>query len=154
MTMISTFVDSLGALRALVQAIEESPVQPPFLFLDLEGINLSRHGSISILQLLIPATENVFIVDVHTLKGKAFETPSDTGLTLKEVLESNKIPKVFFDVRNDSDALLTHFQICLQCVVDIQLMQLVTRPYPGRYLRGLSKCIQEQAGLNWTVQRQ
>jgi exonuclease 3'-5' domain-containing protein 1 len=75
-------------------------------------------------------------------------------VTLKEVLESNKIPKVFFDVRNDSDALFAHFQISLQCVVVIQLMEFVTRPYPGRYLRGLPKCIQEQAGLNWTKERQ
>lgn len=122
--------------------------------MDLEGINLSRHGAISILQIFVPAIESVFIVDVHTLKGDAFETQSHTGTTLKEVLESSKIPKVFFDVRNDSDALFTHFQINLRCVVDIQLMEFVTRPHPGRYLRGLSKCIQEQAGLNWTQERQ
>lgn len=154
MPTFSTFVDSLDAVRTLVQAIEESPVQPPFLFLDLEGINLSRHGSISILQILIPTTESVFIIDVHTLKGKVFETPSHSGLKLKEVLESNKIPKVFFDVRNDSDALYAHFQISLQCVIDIQLLEFATRLYPGKYLRGLSKCIQEEAGLNWTEQRQ
>lgn len=154
MPVTSTFVDSVNALRTLVQSIEESPAYPPFLFVDLEGINLSRHGSISILQIFVPAIENVFIVDIHTLKGEAFETRSNTDMTLKVVLESSKIPKVFFDLRNDSDALFTHFQINLQCVVDIQLMEFVTRPYPGRYLRGLSKCIQEQAGLNWTQERQ
>jgi exonuclease 3'-5' domain-containing protein 1 len=72
MPVTSTFVDSLGAVCTLVQAIEESPVQPPFLFVDLEGINLSRHGSISILQIFVPALESIFIVDVHTLKGDTF----------------------------------------------------------------------------------
>jgi hypothetical protein len=35
----------------------------------------------------------------------AFSTAGTNGQTLKTILESETIPKVFFDVRNDSDAL-------------------------------------------------
>jgi len=56
----------------------------------------------------VPA-KHVYIIDVHVLKKKAFETPSATGLTLKAVLESDSVPKVFFDVRRDSDALFAHY---------------------------------------------
>ncbi|KIV89994.1 hypothetical protein PV10_07344 [Exophiala mesophila] len=152
--MSSIFVDTPSLVRDLLKAIETCPVDRPFLFVDLEGINLSRHGSISIMQILIPATGVVYLVDVVTLKAEAFDTASDSGLTLKKVLESETIPKVFFDVRNDSDALFSHFVISLQCVVDIQLLELVTRPGQGRYLRSLSKCVEENAGLARTELRQ
>lgn len=147
-------VDTPSLVRQLIDAIEKCPVPQPFLFLDLEGIHLSRHGSISIIQMLIPATGVVYLVDVFTLQRRAFETASDSGVTLKKVLESEMIPKVFFDVRNDSDALFSSFHISLQCVVDIQLLEFVTRPVTGKYLRSLSKCIEESAGLSQAEIRQ
>lgn len=152
--MSSTFVDSTDGVQVLLKDIKECPIQPPLLFLDLEGVNLSRHGSIAIMQLLIPAVGKVYIVDIHFLKQQAFNTHSPDGTTLKNVLESTEIPKVFFDVRNDSDALFSHFQISLRCVIDVQLLEFATRPHPGKYLRGLSKCIDESAGLTMNESRQ
>jgi exonuclease 3'-5' domain-containing protein 1 len=152
--MCSIFVDSTDAVRGLLEAIKESPAQPPLLFLDLEGVKLSRHGSIAIMQILAPARGKVFIVDVHTLNQQAFNTQSPDGTTLKGILESTEIPKVFFDVRNDSDALFHHFKISLKCVIDVQLLELATRPYPGKYLQGLSKCVEESTGLTLEERRQ
>ena len=97
--MSFTFIDSTESLSSLLDTIGELSAQPPSLYIDLEGVNLSRHGTIAILQLLTMPTKHVYITDVHVLQKKTFETPSSTGFTLKAVLESDSVPKVFFDVR-------------------------------------------------------
>lgn len=51
-------------------------------------------------------------------------------------------------MRNDSDALFAHYNINLAGIVDLQLMELATRPRGGRRLvSGLAKCIERDAGL-------
>jgi exonuclease 3'-5' domain-containing protein 1 len=87
-------------------------------------------------------------VDVYTLKKKAFTVPSSkTGETLLSILESPERPKVFFDVRNDSDALFSHFGVKQAGVIDLQLMELATRSYPKRCVNGLAKCIDRDAPI-------
>ena len=58
------------------------------------------------------------------------------------IFESMTIPKVFFNVRNDSDALYSHFGICLAGIQDIQVMEFASRPVKGKFVSGLSKCIE------------
>ena len=52
---------------------------------------------------------------------------------------------VFFDVRNDSDALFAHFGVALQGAEDVQLMESATRTTTGskKYLNSLAKCIEQ-----------
>lgn len=57
------------------------------------------------------------------------------------------IPKVFFDVRNDSDALYSHFQVRLSCVIDVQLMELATRGFSRKRVRGLATLIRNSGVL-------
>jgi exonuclease 3'-5' domain-containing protein 1 len=83
-----------------IDGVETGGLVVQFLPYDIEGLNLSRSGSIAILQILFPPKKRVYLVDVHILKALAFETPSNKGLTLKSILESEQIPKVFFDVPN------------------------------------------------------
>ena len=72
--------------------------------------------------------DHVYLVDVHTLGAAAFSTTATDGITtLKSVLENSSIPKAFFDVRNDSDALYNLYSIYLCGVVDVQLMELPQR---------------------------
>lgn len=102
----------------------------PTMYIDLEGIDLCREGSLSILTLLIDTgtpTRRVHLIDVHILGAQAFNTSGVKGKTLKDILQNDKIPKVFFDVRNDSDALFAHFGVALQGVEDVQLMESATR---------------------------
>ncbi|KAL6894956.1 ribonuclease H-like domain-containing protein [Trichoderma evansii] len=125
------------------------PREPPSIYVDLEGVNLSTHGTISILQLYIHPTKKVYLIDVFVLKEKCFSTPGTTGrLTLRDTLESKTNPKVFFDVRNDSDALYSHFQIKLAGVVDLQLWELAARPFARKFVKGLAKCIEDDAPLS------
>jgi exonuclease 3'-5' domain-containing protein 1 len=120
----------------------------PTMYIDLEGVDLCREGSISILTLLIDTgipTIRVCLIDVHLLGSQAFNTHGIKEKTLKDILQDGKIPKVFFDVRNDSDALFTHFGVALQGVEDVQLMESATRTTTSsrRLLNGLVKCVEQ-----------
>jgi len=140
-------VDTCTAMADLIDAMANLPTSPPSLYMDLEGVYLSRHGSISILQVHVSPDNRTYLIDIHTLGDKAFSTTGASGQTLKGILESDSIPKVFFDVRNDSDALFSHFRISLAGVHDIQLMELATRTYSKRCINGLTKCIEKDISL-------
>lgn len=141
-------VDTEAKIASLVGRLQDLPISPPSLYIDLEGVNLSRHGSISILQIHILPFEETYLVDIHSLQEKAFlGTASDKGYNLLDILESALIPKVFFDVQNDSDALFSHFNIKLAGVIDLQLMELATRSFSRKYVNGLAKCIERDARL-------
>jgi exonuclease 3'-5' domain-containing protein 1 len=87
------------------------------MYIDLEGVNLYREGSLSILTLLIDTsipTIRVCLIDIYSLSSQAFNTTSIKGKTLKDIFYDEKMPKVFFDAYNDSDALFAHFGVALQ----------------------------------------
>ncbi|KAE8351574.1 ribonuclease H-like domain-containing protein [Aspergillus coremiiformis] len=141
---ISDFVDWV-ALRETSNA----DMQPP-LYIDAEGEKLSRYGKISLLTVLAYSgkdsdLERTHIIDIHTLGAGAFSTVGGHGKSFKDILESPQILKVFFDVRNDSDALYAHYGIKLQGIRDVQLMENARRPSTARrrHVSGLSRCIEE-----------
>jgi len=68
------------------------------IVLDVEGVDLSREGSISIVQ--IATREHCFILDVL---GKGVDDP--LVVWLREVLEDDSVTKIIHDCRMDSDAL-------------------------------------------------
>ncbi|KAJ5654179.1 hypothetical protein N7490_001182 [Penicillium lividum] len=142
-----TFVDTSAGMNELLSALANLPVKPPSLYVDLEGVDLSRYGTISLMQIFVLPLRRTFLIDIHILKGKAFSQPGPSGLTLRSVLESPLIPKVFFDVRNDSDALFAHYQIDLAGIQDLQLMELATRSCSKRLVRGLGKCMEYDAPM-------
>ena len=135
---------------SLLNDIENQPTKPPSLYLDIEGVSLSRHGSVSIIQLFNVPQNHVFLIDIFGLRHAAFDTPNRSGITLRSVLESEIIPKVFFDVRNDSDALFAHFNIFLGASSDVQLLKAATQPWAQR-LAGLKHCIEHDAQLSVDV---
>ncbi len=116
--------------------------QDQLLFVDLEGVNLGRTGTIAIMQLLMPPSRVVYLVDVYRLNAKAFDLTSGDGINLRMVLESPNIFKVFFDIRNDSDALHAHFGIHVAGIIDLQVIEYATRNPRGKYVNGLAKCIE------------
>ncbi|KAI0125271.1 ribonuclease H-like domain-containing protein [Xylariales sp. AK1849] len=140
-------VDTEKSLSHVLDTLEDLPTSPPSLYIDLEGINLSRLGSISILQLHVLPLNKTHLIDVHTMKETAFTTPNSKGRTLKGILESDFTLKVFFDIRNDSDALFSHYGVRVAGIVDLQLMELATRTFPRKFIVGLGKCIERDSGL-------
>jgi exonuclease 3'-5' domain-containing protein 1 len=150
-TEVINTMKQIGDLADWLTLHHASPLaqHKPTMYIDLEGVNLCREGSVSIFTLLIdtgiPTTRRVCLVDVHSLGSRAFSTTGIKSKTLKDILQDKKIPKVFFDVRNDSDALFAHFGVALQGVEDVQLMESAARTTTGsrRYLNGLAKCVED-----------
>ncbi|KAJ6482467.1 hypothetical protein C8R45DRAFT_1099752 [Mycena sanguinolenta] len=58
--------------------------------------------------------DTVWLVDVVVLRADAFDVTGAGGKTLRSILESRSIKKLFFDVRNDSDALFNLFGVAVR----------------------------------------
>ncbi|KAI1299541.1 ribonuclease H-like protein [Xylaria venustula] len=144
-------LDTIAAIASMVDELSILPSTQPSIYIDLEGVNLSRHGTISILQIHVGTTRQTYLVDIKTLGRLAFTTQGRRFYsTLKYILESPSIPKVFFDVRRDSDALYSHYGIALQGVQDLQLMELATRQFGRSFVCGLGKCIENDMPMTMT----
>ncbi|KAF1956826.1 domain-containing protein 1 [Byssothecium circinans] len=162
----TTLISSTEQLSDVLAKLDTSYASPPSLYIDLDGIKLSRNGTISLITLLNHPSDTVYLIDVHELGAATFTTPATSPTptpspapstninpttpphTLQSILESPTIPKVFFDVRNDSDALFAHYNIKLQGIQDLQLMELASRTRPKAYLNGLARCIQDDLPLS------
>ena len=92
---IGDLVDWLIFRHASPEAYE------PTMYIDLEGMDLCRDGSLSIFTLLIntgTSTNRIYLIDVYSLGAEAFNTTGFKNKSLKDILQDEKIPKVFFDV--------------------------------------------------------
>lgn len=92
-----------------------------------------------------------YIIDRCALENLAFATTSTDGrYTLKSILEDATVPKVFFDVRMDSDALYGQYSIALAGVIDLQLMELASRTKAGwadGRVKELKRCLEVDANM-------
>ncbi|KAK5989215.1 Succinate dehydrogenase assembly factor 4 [Cladobotryum mycophilum] len=142
------FINTLEGIGDLVDwadrlGTEKGDLEPP-LYIDVEGERLGRDGHVSLLTALVYPGQGlgcVHIIDIYTLGSAAFHAVGTCGKSLKDILESPQILKAFFDVRNDSDALYSHFGIKLRGVWDIQLMESANRrnTRARRLVSGLSR---------------
>ena len=117
--MASDPVDICTIVAKLINALINLLTSPLSLYINVKEVNLSRQGFIFILQLLVFLDNRTYLIDIYTLSDKAFLTLRATGQSLKRILESDFIPKVFYDVRCDYDALFCHFRINLTGIHDI-----------------------------------
>ena len=86
LVIIPTLVDSAESLHSFVHDLSDlaKRTSASTLYLDLEGINLSRDGTISLLTLLVhepSGQERIFLIDIHVLGSSAFTTTFITGST-------------------------------------------------------------------------
>lgn len=141
-------VDSVALLRSVIGEVMTLRTDTPSLFIDLEGYQLGRHGSISVMTIYAPPKEKVYLIDIHRLGADAFSTVNVDGKSLKSILESSVILKVFFDVRHDSDALFSHYSIAIDGARDVQLMELGTRTGPKEFLASLAACVEKDSTIS------
>jgi exonuclease 3'-5' domain-containing protein 1 len=146
-TVTHSLVDSPSALTEFTDSLTDLPADPPALYIDVEGENVCREGSVSLVTVLVSHRNHVYLIDIYSLGKAAFTTAGKQGKTLESILESANIPKVFFDVRNDSDALYAGFGISLRGVQDVQLMENASRSSRRRFLNGLARCIERDAPM-------
>ena len=93
---------------------------------DCEGINLGRHGPLTIATFgTLEKNSPIYVVDVQVLGGDKVFSESNA---LKELLEG-EVPKIMFDCRAESDALFHQFGVRLNGVLDMQIMDQATRIY-------------------------
>lgn len=74
-----------------------SPVvgpQPYKLAIDLEGVDLCRHGRISIVQIFADTSNIIWLVDITTLGRLAFDHKNTSGQSLREVFQNPITKKV------------------------------------------------------------
>ena len=93
------------------------------LYINLEGINLSRYKSFSLIAIFIYIQNFVYLINIYTLQSAAFITATVNSTTLKSVLKSPNITKVFFNIYNNFNTLYYYFSIQLYSVKDIQLIE-------------------------------
>jgi hypothetical protein len=119
------WVDDAAKISNMLSDIKElhKPGGAP-LFIDLEGIDLCRNGTISIVQIHSEVMAHTFLVDVFTLGERAFDSKIDGLPSLKDVLEDARVRKVLFDVRADNDALVHLYGVVMNGVDDVQLMNV------------------------------
>lgn len=145
-------VDSTTTLLPLLDDLTSLAIRLPLLYLDLDGVKLGRHGSISIISLHVATTKKLYLIDIQRLGKTAFLTRNSSATSLKTVFESPTMPKVIFDIRNCSNALFSHFQISVDGIKDLQLMELATRKGSKDLLAGLVKCIEQDSSVSIAAQ--
>merc|ERR1719189_2693749 len=139
-------IDSFGCLMKLLCHLEDI-VQAgnAALAVDFEGVKLCRHGALCLVQMTCSDNPQlVYVLDIHVLGKRAFtmETPGRTSM--KMLLEAQAVRKVWFDPRNDVDALYHQFGILPQGIFDLQLAEVADRRNRGlnvHYVQGLYKCL-------------
>lgn len=140
-------ITSIHALLFLLDSLSDlpppsGPLDRPSLYCDVTGQD-GRQDGLDVFSLYVLPADTVYLVEVHTLKEKAFCTTNYKGTSLQSILESAFLPKALFDTRNTSAALFTHYGIRLSCAHDIQLMELASRPGGlKRTLGDLLQCIE------------
>lgn len=123
MFLITTLQECKAAVKQLSQK--------KYIALDLEGVRLSRHGRVCLVQMA--SLDAVYLFDI-VARGK-----NDWALArqmfyyggLKELMENDQITKVMHDCRHDSDALYNQFGVKLENVLDTQVLFSVLRKVRG-----------------------
>ncbi|KAE9961965.1 hypothetical protein BLS_001072 [Venturia inaequalis] len=143
----SVLISTIPKLKDFVSTISASST----LYVDLEGKSLGRYrGTICIISILVYPEQVVRLVDVTTLGKAAFSTTGTNGKTIKSILEDSSIVKCIWDCHNDAAALLALYQISINGVSDIQLLENATRAGNKSHFCGLAKAIETDLKLKHT----
>ncbi|CAE7204132.1 HMCN1 [Symbiodinium natans] len=130
-------IDSCGSLMSMLQHIETAYYSNGnfTVAVDFEGVDLCRTGELCLLQITCSDDPTlVYVLDVHILGQKAFLLDTPRGMSMKTLLEDQRLGilerellpislqrrcmKLWFDPRNDVDALN---------VFDLQLAEVAVR---------------------------
>ncbi|TFK18245.1 hypothetical protein FA15DRAFT_760705 [Coprinopsis marcescibilis] len=117
----------------------------PNVAVDIEGIRLNRSGKVCIVQLKSNLSDIIWLLDVTTLGASAFNQTDAHGTSIRHILENPRVKKIFFDVRNDADALYNQYGVDMVNVCDLQILELAVRRSNKRHskmLTGLGKCLE------------
>lgn len=147
-----TFVNTRAMVKSMLDALPTFPSVVPLLSIDLEGLNLGKQGSRTyLMQIYDSHSEHLYIVDLLHTGLRTFDFPASNGkTTLRTIMQSTKVPKLFCDVRADSRALFKKCRIRFAGIKDVQNIEIASRRDPMRRQRraGLSALIHRHADLS------
>ncbi|CAJ1454894.1 unnamed protein product, partial [Effrenium voratum] len=142
-------IDSYGSLMKLLLHMEELTHNEEarrrlVMAVDFEGVELHREGKLCLVQMTLSDRPNlVYVLDVFVLHNALLmQTPR--GTSMKDMLENDQVLKVWFDPRNDVDALFHQFGIQPSNIFDLQLAEVAGRRSKGltvKYVQSLQKCL-------------
>ena len=150
-----SLVNDEEALQEFMTTIDMVDDYNVDIFADTEGEDgLSKDFNLNCITIKMVSQNRRWLLDPMALGGKLFDTPAQTEKkrTFRQILEDDRIPVVFFDVRADSNAIHGHFGVRIGGVTDLQVMEMVTRSRPT-HRNGLDKCIAALPGkyLSWAA---
>lgn len=120
---VPAMADSMIQETLLPRSDDHSPT----VYIDCEGENLGRHGTLTHINAYLPQQNEAFIIDVDRLGDQALQTAGKKHhRSFRSILQDPSIKKAIFDCRSDSDALFAHHRITLDGIVDIQLLENAT----------------------------
>ena len=141
--MVSNFAMMVRFLDKCSQEIKNN--DKPELAIDFEGVKLSRHGALCLIQVCLRSDPTlVYVIDVHVLGSHGMFLENKHGMSFKSLMESPQFLKIWFDPRNDVDALWHQFGIQPTRVFDLQLAEVSDRRSHGkkaRFVYGLNRCL-------------
>ncbi|ESO88765.1 hypothetical protein LOTGIDRAFT_165178 [Lottia gigantea] len=121
-------IDKVEECREVVENLFKNEA----IYVDSEGVNLGKHGNLTLLQV---GTWNgfVYLFDIQA-ETKMFQEGG-----LKRLLESDNVQKVIHACSRDSDALYHHFGVTLNNVFDTQCADLILQENEGRLMATVRK---------------
>ena len=149
MTMQTELIDTTSRLQSFLDGLVDDTSQPPILYVDLEGNNLSRYSTLSLIIIFVKFKNKVYFINITTLQHDVFDTAGSNGRIVRAVLESDDIIKVFFDIRNDSNALFGIYGVYVARIEDLQLIELTLRTFDKRRVNSLAKCIKKDSTIGF-----
>ena len=118
------FVNTPAALQPACAAIAAAAASLRTLAVDLEGVSLSRHGELCIVQIATARRAPVWAFDICALGAAAFAAHAPS---LRTLLEDPALSKLFWDCRADANALFFLHGVRPQGVLDLQLLEVADR---------------------------
>jgi hypothetical protein len=151
--MTSNLVDNEAGVARLMDFLASCTSPSKLIFIDTKGATMGDGGDVLVMCLLVPSSPRVNLIDFHVLKDKALDTKSSTGSSLRDVLQSERYSKVFFDVRDAANVLFERFQVQLRNVWDLQVFQLAANSTPGGAVKTFFECIAESSVIEASEKR-
>ncbi|CAD7950138.1 unnamed protein product [Amoebophrya sp. A120] len=149
-------IDSHSGLLDLLNTVDR--LNETLVAVDFEGVKLCRSGQLCLIQLTLSQSPTiVYVIDVFHLTNICVAgVCTAKGTSLKTILESEAIEKVWFDPRNDADALYHQFGVYPKNIFDLQLAEVASRRSQGlnvAYVQGLNKVLFHCSALDNTQKK-
>lgn len=132
--------DMLRVMDAHINIVDASSYDP--------ALSIDTEGPLYLLQVMVIKPHLAYFIDFPKLGSLAFTTSITTAqgeLTLKTFFEAKKVLKLLWDCRGDGAKIRDIAGVSLDCVYDVQLMDIATRfPHERTKVTGLNQAVAQR----------